>query len=56
MTDFNGKFFWYELMTSDPKAALAFYGDVVGWTSQPFGPDGDYNVVSGSAGHSRPIT
>ncbi|ATP20685.1 MULTISPECIES: VOC family protein [Sphingobium] len=53
MTDFNGKFFWYELMTSDPAAALAFYGDVVGWTAEPFGgdlPDGPYQVISGSAG------
>lgn len=53
MSDFSGKFFWYELMTSDPKAALTFYGDVVGWTSQPFGgerTDDPYNVVSGRAG------
>lgn len=26
-----GSFIWYELMTSDPDAAAAFYGDVVGW-------------------------
>ena len=53
MTDLNGKFFWYELMTSDPDAAIAFYGDVVGWTAQPFGggeDDHDYNVISGSEG------
>ncbi len=53
MTDLNGKFFWYELMTSDPKAALAFYGDVIGWTAQPFGgeqTDDPYHVISGSAG------
>lgn len=50
MTDLNGKFFWYELMTSDPAAALAFYGDVVGWTAQAFGGGHDYQVVSGSAG------
>ncbi|GLV24791.1 glyoxalase [Sphingobium sp. TomTYG45] len=53
MTDLTGKFFWYELMTSDPDAAIAFYGDVVGWTAQPFGgerTDDPYNVVSGSAG------
>ena len=30
-------FFWYELMTSDPKAAKDFYADVVGWTPQAFG-------------------
>lgn len=53
MSDLNGKFFWYELMTSDPRAAIAFYGDVVGWTAQPFGgerTEDPYNVVSGSAG------
>ncbi|HJT40162.1 MAG TPA: VOC family protein [Sphingobium sp.] len=53
MTDLTGKFFWYELMTSDPEGALTFYGDVVGWTSAPFGGDlqGDvYHVVSGSHG------
>ncbi|WP_340264489.1 VOC family protein [Sphingobium mellinum] len=50
MTDLNGKFFWYELMTSDPAAALAFYGDVVGWTAQAFGGEHDYQVISGSAG------
>ncbi|WP_088185468.1 VOC family protein [Sphingobium sp. Z007] len=53
MTDMTGKFFWYELMTSDPQAALAFYGNVVGWTSQLFGGeriDDPYHVVAGSAG------
>jgi predicted enzyme related to lactoylglutathione lyase len=34
MSDFHGRFIWYELMTSDPAGAKAFYGDVVGWTSQ----------------------
>ena len=29
-----GSFVWYELMTSDPKAAEAFYRDVVGWGAQ----------------------
>ena len=27
---------WYELMTSDMKAAEAFYKTVVGWTTAPF--------------------
>jgi predicted enzyme related to lactoylglutathione lyase len=30
----KGKFGWYELMTSDTKAAGKFYADVVGWTVQ----------------------
>ena len=53
MTDLTGKFFWYELMTSDPEGAIRFYGDVVGWTTKPFGDDlqGDsYHVISASAG------
>jgi predicted enzyme related to lactoylglutathione lyase len=43
-------FFWVELMTSDPQAAIAFYSDVVGWTTAPFGDDGGYTIVSGAAG------
>jgi len=30
----QGKFFWYDVMTTDTKAAAKFYGDVVGWTVQ----------------------
>ena len=52
MADMTGRFFWYELMTSDPTAAEAFYTKVVGWTAAPF--DGGnamaYIVVSGSEG------
>lgn len=36
----TGKFFWYELMTSDPEAARKFYGDVVGWGIQDSGKEG----------------
>jgi predicted enzyme related to lactoylglutathione lyase len=36
----TGKFFWYELMTSDPQAARKFYGDVVGWGTQESGSEG----------------
>ena len=31
-----GRPLWYELMTTDMKAAEAFYRNVVGWTSAPF--------------------
>ena len=31
-----GRPLWYELMTSDPKAAETFYKTVVGWSSTPF--------------------
>lgn len=52
MTDPNGRFFWYELMTSDPQGAIAFYSRVVGWTTAAFGGDVGYpyTIISGSAG------
>ena len=46
----NGRFVWYENLTSDTKAAIEFYGAVVGWTTQPFGQDGDYEMWVGSQG------
>lgn len=39
MADSPKSFFWYELMTSDPKAAETFYTDVVDWRAAPFGSD-----------------
>ena len=40
-------FFWYELMTSDVKAAEAFYGAVVGWRSEKFGGNAmNYTVMN----------
>ena len=32
----QGLFVWYELMTPDVPAAIRFYRDVVGWTTEPF--------------------
>src|SRR5262244_734752 len=40
MSKTKGKFSWYELMTSDTKAAGKFYSDVVGWSTQEM-PSGD---------------
>jgi len=34
MPDSPNRFVWYELLTTDPDAAKAFYGDVAGWTAQ----------------------
>ena len=34
MVDRQGRFSWYELLTTDVAAAKAFYRDVVGWDSQ----------------------
>jgi predicted enzyme related to lactoylglutathione lyase len=35
----QGRFTWYELMSTDPKAALDFYANLTGWTHQSW--DGD---------------
>jgi uncharacterized protein len=34
MADVNGRFVWYELMTTDRAGARAFYRQVVGWKAQ----------------------
>ena len=51
MTDSSkvGQFVWYELMTTDPKGAIAFYSDVVGWKTQPW-ENGDYTMWIGGDG------
>ncbi|HLK39166.1 MAG TPA: VOC family protein [Polyangiaceae bacterium] len=38
----QGNFVWHEHLTKDPKAAIAFYTEVVGWKTQPFAEGGDY--------------
>lgn len=37
----RGLFLWYELMTSDKKAAMDFYTNVIGWKTQDFDWDGE---------------
>jgi predicted enzyme related to lactoylglutathione lyase len=47
-----GRFFWYELMTTDRNAALDFYEEVVGWkaTEQAgASPDIGYTILSAGA-------
>lgn len=44
----NGSFVWYELMPRDVPAAVAFYSEVVGWRTEPFGSD--YLMWVGSQG------
>src|SRR4051794_9258989 len=36
----QGEFFWYDIMTTDTKAAAKFYGAVVGWETQDAGGAG----------------
>ncbi|MEP7063309.1 MAG: VOC family protein [Betaproteobacteria bacterium] len=52
MSDNHGKFVWYDVMTTDVKAATAFYCKVVGWTAQDSGmTDRSYMLLS--AGPTR---
>lgn len=40
---------WQELVTPDPKAALAFYGALFGWTESravPMGPEMTYHIIA----------
>jgi len=47
MTNKHGEFIWYELMTTDPDAARAFYEPVVGWTIGAASgmPGMDYRII-----------
>ena len=45
MPESQGRFVWYELMTTDTGAAKAFYGKVVGWGTQDMPmPDMTYTM------------
>lgn len=47
----TGDFVWYDLLTTDTAAAIAFYGRVVGWSTQDFpGGKGHYTMWVGSQG------
>ena len=55
MTSNNGRLVWYELLTSDPKGAIAFYTEVVGWKTQAW-DKGDYTMWSASQGPLGGVT
>ena len=38
----RGKIVWHELMTTDTRAAISFYGKLVGWGTKPFEHDPSY--------------
>jgi predicted enzyme related to lactoylglutathione lyase len=43
----QGQFFWYDVMTTDTKAAAKFYGAVVGWGTQDASSSGqDYTLFT----------
>src|ERR1700694_1087445 len=46
----KGLFVWYEHLTKDVQAAIAFYSDVVGWKTQPFPGGGGSLMWVGSQG------
>jgi predicted enzyme related to lactoylglutathione lyase len=47
MSNSHGIFCWYELMTTDAKAAEAFYRGVIGWNAKDAGiPDRSYTILS----------
>lgn len=52
MTNKQGEFIWYELMTTDIEAARAFYGAVVGWTINDRSdmPGMDYRMIRAADG------
>jgi uncharacterized protein len=44
MSDYRGRFVWHELLTTDTKAAGAFFSKIIGWKTQPWGTDGSYTL------------
>jgi predicted enzyme related to lactoylglutathione lyase len=59
MSKNHGQFCWYDLMTSDTKAAESFYGGVLGWEAKAAGVgDPSYSLLSigpGMVGGLMPI-
>jgi predicted enzyme related to lactoylglutathione lyase len=51
----TGRFVWYELLTSDPAGAIAFYSGVTGWQTRPF-ETGGYTMWVGSQGPLGGVT
>jgi uncharacterized protein len=47
MSKSHGKFVWYDVMTTDTKAAESFYRNVIGWSAQDAGmSDRSYTLLS----------
>ncbi len=46
----HGYFVWHDLITTDIPAAINFYKKVVGWKTQPFDPEGKYQMWTGKNG------
>ncbi len=52
MTDFKGKHVWFELTTTDPKGAEAFYASVADWVPRDSGMPGMQYTMVGPADHA----
>jgi uncharacterized protein len=52
MVSSRGRFVWYELMTTDMKAAKAFYANVVGWDTRDVSMPGMAYILFTNAGAS----
>jgi len=50
MSDYRGRYVWFELLTRDPEKAKAFYSRVVGWTPEAFPGPNDYTLWKNGAG------
>jgi predicted enzyme related to lactoylglutathione lyase len=48
--DIRGRFVWHELMTTDTRAAAAFYPKVTGWKTQSWDKDPSYTLWVGGKG------
>ena len=49
MTESNiGSFVWYDMLANDPKAAIAFYTEVIGWKAEAW--ENGYTMFVGSEG------
>ena len=46
----RGRFTWHELMSTDPKAAIAFYQKIVGWKTEGWDQNPSYITWMGSRG------
>ena len=47
MANHHGDFIWYELMTGDAEASMAFYGPLLGWS---FGGSAEYREIKVASG------
>jgi predicted enzyme related to lactoylglutathione lyase len=51
-SDSRGRFVWHELHTTDPDAAIVFYGKVIGWKPRSFAKGSPYRLWNkGSASY-----